>query len=181
MRVAGLIAAALVALVVWYVLKDRDRAAGARSSQPAAHRDAVPPATSPRTPAKPALPSAELDEPLAVVDTAHATLQAVGRRCFETRTPRPIAPNEPDDSVGRLELRLHIRVDGGTASVDTAEVVATRRLRDDVRDCIVSGSREARWPVTAPDGAVEIVELFRMGDFIAVPQPDSPPSAPPGR
>lgn len=181
MRVAGSIAAAVVALVVWQLLKDREGDTKARSAQPAEQRVAVQPVPSPRTPATPALPSPELDEPLAVVETAHATLQSVGRHCFEARTPRPIAPNEPDDSVGRLELRLTVRVDGGTARVDAAEVVTTRRLRDDLRDCIVSGSRAASWPVAAPDGAVEIVELFRMGDFIAVPQPDSPPSMPPRR
>ena len=61
------------------------------------------------------------------------------------------------------------------------ESATTRRLRDDLRDCIVAACRTARWPVSAADGAYEVVELFRMGDYVAVPRPDSPPSAPPSR
>jgi hypothetical protein len=175
MRIIGITAAALIALVAWYLLRDRD--SRAVTAAPSTHSPAV---TAARTHAQPTLPQA-VDDPTEVVDATHATMQAIGRRCFVTRTPRPAASNQADDSVGRLELRLGIRIADGTAHVQTTDVVATRRLRDDIRDCIVAASRAATWSVAAPDGSHDIVELFRMGDFIAVPGPDSPPSAPPTR
>lgn len=185
MRVAIIIAAVTVALVAWYLRRDDGAPDTARPAATAAHPT---PAFAPTPPALPALAPATAavdppasDDPLALVDATHAAVHAIGRRCFAERTPRAAAPNTPDDTVGRLELRLRVAVAGGTARVASAEVESTRHLRDDVRDCIVEGARAASWPVTAPDGTHEIVELFRMGDYVAVPSPDSPPPAPPRR
>ena len=176
MRIAGVIGAALVALVGWYLLRVRGSATTAAA--PATGSAVVAPTAPPTLPPP---DNNDAEDPIAIVDATHAAMQAIGRRCFETRTPRPVAPNQPDDSVGRLELRLRIRIAGRVARVETADTVATRRLRDDVRDCIVADSRAAHWSVAAPDGVHDIVELFRMGDFIAVPHRDSPPSAAPAR
>lgn len=173
MRIAAIIAAAALAVVAWFLLREPE------SSATPTPRPAVTTPV-PRT-APPALPSREDDDPTALVDTTHAAMQAIGRRCFAERTPRTIAANAPDDTVGRLELKLHIRVAAGVARVESADVVTTRRLRDDLRDCIVDASRTATWPVNAADGTQDIVELFRMGDFVAVPGPESPPSTAPSR
>ncbi|NVB82032.1 MAG: hypothetical protein HOV81_26865 [Kofleriaceae bacterium] len=177
MRVAGVIAAAaLLALVAWYLLRER----GDTTSSRASAGSSVTATTAHAPPHSPSLPSSA-DDRNPIVDSTHAAVQEIGRRCFQARAPRAVAPGQPDDTVGRLELTLRIRVAGGTAHVETAEVATSRRLRDDLRDCIVAASRTASWPVSAPDGTHEIVELFRMGDYVAVPGPDSPPSAPPTR
>jgi hypothetical protein len=176
MRIAGVIAAALIALIAWYVLRERNTRAD--PATPARGSAVVVPT---RPPALPLHDDSDPNTGMPVVDATHTEMQALGRRCFVERTPRPVAANQPDDSVGRLELRLRVRITGGTARVETADIVATRKLRDDVRDCIVAASRAASWSLAAPDGVHDIVELFRMGDFIAVPQPASPPSAPPTR
>jgi hypothetical protein len=185
MRIAAVIAAALVALVAWYLLRDRRlQPAPAPHARSSAQGAPVAPATTPPaipSTTRPALPAADSDDPTALVDATHAVMQEIGRDCFAKRTPRAVASNEPDDTVGRLELRLGIRVADGTARVESADVVATRRLRDDLRDCIVAASRTAGWAVAASDGAHEITELFRMGDYVAVPRPDSPPSSAPTR
>lgn len=174
MRIAAIIGAAMLAVVAWYLLRERESSA-TPTPRPAAT------ASVPRTATPPALPSREDADPTALVDTTHTAMQAIGRRCFAQRAPRTIVANEPDDTVGRLELKLHIRIATGVARVETADVVTTRRLRDDLRDCIVDASRAASWSVNAPDGTQDIVELFRMGDFVAVPGPDSPPSSAPSR
>lgn len=177
MRVAGVIAAtALLALVAWYLLRERGDTTSSRAA--AGGSAAVETAHAP--PPSPSLPSSA-DDLKPVVDSTHAAMQEIGRRCFRARVPRPVVPGEPDDTVGRLELALRIRVAAGTARVETAEVAGSRRLRDDLRDCIVAAGRSASWPLSAADGAHEIVELFRMGDYVTVPGPDSPPSAPPTR
>lgn len=173
MRIAGIIALVVLAVLAWYLLREPESSA-TPTPRPAVTRSV------PRT-APPALPSPEDGDPSAVVDTTHAAMQAIGRRCFAERTPRKLGANEHDDTVGRLELKLHIRVVAGVARVESADVVTTRRLRDDLRDCIVEASRTATWPVATPDGTQDVVELFRMGDFVAVPGPDSPPSSAPSR
>ena len=177
MRVIGVTTAALVALFAWYVLRDRSSHATTAtatrgSTASVAQRSHAPP---------PALPDHDDDDPAPVVAETHTAMQALGRRCFVTRTPRAIASNQPDDSVGRLELRLRVHIAGGIAHVESADVVSERRLREDLRDCIVAQSRTTSWRVAAPDGVHDIVELFRMGDFVEIPRPDSPPSALPTR
>lgn len=177
MRVAGVIAAAaLVALVAWHLIRERGETTMSRA--PAGGSAAA--GTAHASPAAPSLASSN-DARKPVVDSTHEAVQEIGRRCFQARTPRPVVPGQPDDTVGRLELELRVRVAGGTARVETAEVATTRRLRDDLRDCIVAASRTASWPVSAPDGTHVIVELFRMGDYVAIRGLDSPPYAPPTR
>jgi hypothetical protein len=179
MRIVGVIAAALLALAAWYLLRDGDT----KATSAFARESAVATRSAPSPPASPALAAVDdgSEDPSPVVDTTHTVMQELGRRCFAKRTLRTVAPGQPDDTVGRLELRLGIRISDGTARVESADVVSTRRLRDDIRDCIVAASRTARWPVPAPDGNHEIIELFRMGDYVAVTRPDSPPSTPPTR
>lgn len=179
MRKAFALGAALVVIAVIALATrggDDDRAAPVAPSPPTR---VAPPPVAPRAAAvaEPVAPG-DLDDPTPLLDATHAAVHAVGRGCWETRTPRDVPPGQPDDTVGRLELRLRVVVAAGTARVEEAEPVTTRRLTDELHDCIVAGVATATWPAAVPDGVYELTELFRMGDYV-VPERPPPPSRPP--
>ncbi len=179
-RIIAIAAAALVAFVAWLATRGADvTGAPPPPSRPARMRPAPPaPIRDVATTSVPVEP----DDPTPVIDTTHEVVHTIGRRCWAARTPRPVPAGQPDDTVGRLELRLHVTIAGGLARVASSGIVSNRRLTDELRDCIVAGVGAATWPVAAPDGTIEITELFRMGDYTA-PSGDTPPPplpSPPG-
>jgi len=172
---AGALVIAAIALAGWWFARDRP-ATGAAASAPA--RD-LPAGEVSREGAAVAstTPVTDPDDPSPAIDATHAAVHAIGRGCWAARTPLVTAPGEPDDTVGRMELRLRVEIAAGQARVADAEVVSTRRLTDELRDCIVAGVTAATWPTAAPDQAVTIVELFRMGDYLG-PDRSRPPPRP---
>lgn len=158
-------AAALAAIAGWLAMRPaRDASSATRTTNATAAAARVG-SRLPATRIAAATATPVLDDPMPVIDATHDAVHAVGKRCWTERTPRPVAPGRPDDTVGRMELRLHVVVAGGLARVDHSEVIATRRLTDELRDCILAGVAATTWPVASGDGRVEIIGLFRMGDY----------------
>ena len=172
------VAAAIVAIAVWYARCDREvTTTGAAPAQPARVPSPVSVGGERLDTGAAPVAATEADDPAPVIERTHEAVHAIGRRCWGARTPRVVPRGQPDDTVGRMELRLRVAIAAGQATVTDSEVVSTRRLTDELRDCIRAGVAVASWPVAAPDGAIEIVELFRMGDYMT-PSPDQPPPIP---
>lgn len=178
---AGIVVVVLAAAgLAWWWLRDGASASPSpsRAQAQAASRRPTPIVPA-RTPAAAAPADSEAD-PTPVLDATHAAVHAIGRACWNRRTPREVPPGQPDDTVGRLELKMTVTVAGGQAQVAAAEVVKARYLTDELRDCIVDGVGAARWGAAAPDATYEITELFRMGDYVLRDQ-STPPAGPPPR
>jgi hypothetical protein len=176
--VAAAAAGALLALLTGG--RGEDARPGGSAARPSAMAAPGPGPALP-APAAPAAPAAldmsdEPDDAPAVVDRAHAALQAVARRCWEQRQPRRTAPGEPDETTGRLRLRLSLSAAGGEARTGTAEVIEPRQLAPALERCIREAVVAARWPEPSPAAAVAVEELFRMGDY-TVPLGPPPPLA----
>jgi hypothetical protein len=171
-------ALAVVLAVLFWLARARTPAAsaGAAEAEPPvglAVLPAPPRAAAAAATPLPPLPEGDVQPEVARGDKA---LQAMGRRCWEQRTPLATEAGQPNETTQSLRVSFTLIVDGGEGRVEAPQIVDSRMMDPELERCLLEGMLRTRWPSDGPRGAVLVTELFRMGDFTV---PIGPPSSPP--
>jgi hypothetical protein len=110
----------------------------------------------------------------AEVERAETALHGHGRRCWDRRTPLVTPPGTPDETMQSVRLELRVVVAAGEGHVELVSVIDDKMQDAGLRDCLLEGLDELRWPTSGPAGVARLRELFRMGDYTV---PAGPPPA----
>lgn len=123
------------------------------------------------------------------LEAGYLAVEHAAKTCYRGRTPTPIRPKGPDETIETIQLAYRQVANHGVGRIEDLTVKSGKLTDQALQSCIVKVAASATWRSTAPDGLIgDLEQNVNLGDLMRPdfglppeskrsPKPTAPPPA----